>query len=380
MRAGARRDRGRRACDLGERAGTSRARSGLRCAEEAAGVAEVGPPPNASPAKLAAFLLALPQHKPCDVDLFASKFANGTPWFDPEGTAIFPAPAPPPDEAQVRGKLEEFMSGSPDAAKALALFDRADLKAKLDDPTLRASLAALYGTVAEPVIDEFLARTYVRPPHFCGCLPSAAGIAAATGGGTFIAFNNRYQNEHFALLSGIFAHEILHQSAVSATAPEEVILNTLTALVHTQILNSAPALARSRTELSRYMNDWPLMLLNSRPPGTSRSAVIAPKGRGNHPGSARTQPDLWSHSVDFHALGRKADAQTSTPAPAVLGAVIRSVAAKGVTLPTPLTFSKQTRGLLSPMNDRWLSPVERLRVSVLLENDPRWRRSPRTRS
>ena len=33
---------------------------------------------------------------------------------------------------------------------------------------------------------------------------------------------------------------------------------------------------------------------------------------------------------------------------------------------TPLTFGKQTADALSPMNDRWLPPVERLRVSVLL--------------
>ena len=35
-------------------------------------------------------------------------------------------------------------------------------------------------------------------------------------------------------------------------------------------------------------------------------------------------------------------------------------------LPTPLLFDKRTANLFSRMNDRWLPPVERLRVSVLL--------------
>ena len=46
--------------------------------------------------------------------------------------------------------------------------------------------------------------------------------------------------------------------------------------------------------------------------------------------------------------------------------MLRKLLAPGVAIPKPLTYSKKTAQLLSRMNDTWLSPVDRLRVSVLL--------------
>jgi hypothetical protein len=324
------------------------------------------PPSGASATQLANFLLALPQRKPCDVRRFTSRFFNGTAGFYPEGGPMKPASGPVATEAGVRAQLSTHFAGSSHKAAALALFDRPDLKVKLPDPTLRAALVALRGTVAEAVIREFVSRTYAAGPRFCNCLPNALGIGAATGGGTVILFNARYQNEHFAQLSGVLAHEILHQYPGNSTPAEEVILNTLTALVHMQVLNRQPEVATLGTELSRYLNDWVLMLVNSRAPGSPRSAVVAPKGKGTAPGSARSRPDLWEHATYFHPLGNPADPASTRPAPAVLTAVLRQVAAPGAALPKPLTFGLKTAQALSPLNDTWLGPVDQLRVSVLL--------------
>jgi hypothetical protein len=316
-------------------------------------------------------LLALPQRKPCDVNLFSSTFRNDrlpkpVPGLYPEGSSMQPASGAAPTEAKVRSQLVAYLKGSAHKAATLSLFDRADVKSKLPDPTLRASLAALQGTVGEPVIGDFLSRSYVRAPWFCNCLPYPTAIGAATGGGTLIAFNLRYQGEHFALFSGVLAHEILHQAHGNSLPAEEVILNTLTATVHTQVVSRRPGLATSGTELSRYLNDSVLMLANSRTPGSSRSAVVAPRGRGTAPGSARSRGDLWQHASYFHPLGNAADPRDARPAPAVLGAVLRKLVPAGAAIPRPLTFGWKTARALSPMNDTWLSPVDRLRVSVLL--------------
>ena len=45
---------------------------------------------------------------------------------------------------------------------------------------------------------------------------------------------------------------------------------------------------------------------------------------------------------------------------------LRHLLRPGVAIPAPLMFDERTASLFSRMNDRWLSPVERLRVSVLL--------------
>jgi hypothetical protein len=314
------------------------------------------PPKGASATQLANFLLALPQRKPCDVNLFTSRFSNGAAGFYPEGSAMMPAAGPPQAEAQIRAQLSAFMEGSSSKAAALALFDRADLRSKLE-PTLRAALASVRGTIAEPVIDYFLSRSYDALRF--GSLPDQNAVAAATGGGRVISVNRRYEAEHFAYLTGVFPHEVLHHDSGNAPGPEEAILTGLTAIVHMQVLSRHPELATSGTELSRQLNTHVLLLVNSRAPGSPGIALVAANGRGIAPGGSLKAPDF------FTFFASRSPAQTS-PAPPVLATVLRKLLAPGVVIPKPLTFSKQTAGLFSRINDTWLSPVDRLRVSVLL--------------
>ena len=264
----------------------------------------------------------------------------------------------------MRSQLVAFLKGSSHSAATLALFDRADVKAKLPDPMPRAALVALTGTAGEPAIAYFLAHNYVV--RF-GSLPDATRVAGITGvNPQVLTFNVRHQNEHFALLAGIFAHEILHHDGPPASPTEEVILHAVNNAVHMQLLARHPELATGGTELSRSVNDDLLLFVNSRVPGSPRSSILAPNGRGTAPGSARSKSDLYSHGSDFHSLHRSPSPADSSPAPAAFGAVLRELLVPGVDLPKPLTYSKKTAELFSRMNDTWLSPVDRLRVSVLL--------------
>lgn len=325
------------------------------------------PPASSSPTQLANFLLALPQRKPCDVNLFTSTYVIGDTRIAgayPEGRPMQPLPSATPTEANVRAELVAFLGSSPGKAATLSLFDRSDVKTKLPDPRLRASLAALRGTVAEPVIAYFLEATYARAPQFGGVPGVYVGFAAGGPGSRYITFNRRYESEHLGLLSAIFAHEVLHHDSPNS-ATEEVMLHALTAVVHMQLLVRYPRLATSGTELSRSMNDLSLVFANSRTRGSSKSAIFAPGGMGTAPDSDKSQRDLAGHSKDFLG-GQPVRPTDNTPAPPVLATVLRKLLASGVALPKPLTYSKKTAELFSRMNDTWLSPVDRLRVSVLL--------------
>jgi hypothetical protein len=334
------------------------------------------PPAGASATQFANFLLALPQRKPCNVDLFTSRYEPGpVPGLYPQGSpmtpAVDPTPGVPHDEAKLRSELASFLKEQLDSdarvRAALAVFDRGDLRTKVPDPTLRAALVGLTGTVAEPEIEWFLTQCIFRvDTRFGGVFVVNTAAVSLSPPNATMRFNRRYAGERFALLSSTFAHEILHLHAGTITATEEVILHAITAVVHMQILTRHPELATGGTELVRSTNQDVLLFVNSRAPGSSRSAIIAPGGRGTAPGSSASRPDLYGHGKGW-SLRRQAPLPTdSSPAPPVFANVVRAVLTKGAAVPKPLTYSKKTALLFSRMNDTWLTPVDRLRVSVLL--------------
>ena len=102
-------------------------------------------------------------------------------------------------------------------------------------------------------------------------------------------------------------------------------------------------------------------------PGSSRSAIIAPGGRGTAPGSTRSRRDLYGHGKEWNLFRQQPPSPTdSGPAPPVFADVLRGLLASNVAVPKPLTYSKKTAELMGKSNDTWLSPIDRLRVSVLL--------------
>lgn len=313
------------------------------------------PPKGANATQFANFLLALPQRKPCDVSLFTSTFSDGTKGLYTEGPPMTLANGAPLNDAQARRRLAAFTPNPRGRSKALSLFDRADTKAKVPEPSFRAAFAALVGTVGESTTDPFLGPDWATIR--VGGLPESVIATASEGVARSIIVNRRYGREDFRLLVGVIAHEILlHDFSTPQT--EEAILNALTAIIHMRLLSRHPELATSGTELSRQLNDEVMLLANSRAPGSVRPAIVAPSGRGVAPGSPRNAPDL------FTFFG--SNPSDSSPAPSAFATVLRRLLAPGVAIPKPLTYSKKTAQLFSKMNDTWLSPVDRLRVNVLL--------------
>ena len=79
----------------------------------------------------------------------------------PGGGPMTPASGDGPSEQQASQMLDgylavEFPNDPASRAAARAVFDDATAKAKLSSPSLRAALAALTGTIAEPAIDYVL--------------------------------------------------------------------------------------------------------------------------------------------------------------------------------------------------------------------------------
>jgi hypothetical protein len=335
------------------------------------------PPRGASAVQLANFLLALPQRKPCDVNLFTSRFEPGPyPAMYPEGSPMKPAEAVPGtvrDEATVRAALASFLDVqlAGDATRinaALAIFDGAATKARLPDPTLRAALVSLHGTLAEPVIQSFVSGIpSLLETRFGGTPLGVVATAFGIAGNKRILLSRAYSNENFTLLSATFAHEILHIHEGPITATEEILAHATTAAIHLQLLARHPQLATGGTQLARQMNDEVMLFLNSRAPGSPKIALIAPEGKGTAPGSLRSQRDLYGHGKQWNLFRQQPPAAgDNTPAPPIFGKLLRTLLARGVAVPKPLTYSRRTVERFSRLNDTWASPVDRLRVSVLL--------------
>lgn len=110
------------------------------------------PAKGANATQLANFVLALPQRKPCDVNLFTSAFWNGRPGAYPQGRPMRPATGSVPSESKVRAQLVAFMRGSPNRAAALRLFDQAEVRARIASPSLRAAYAAIATFKLRPIL------------------------------------------------------------------------------------------------------------------------------------------------------------------------------------------------------------------------------------
>ena len=317
--------------------------------------------------KQAEKVLAMPQHKPPDIDLFGSQIRiNGVPVTNsevyPGGSRMDPAPGPKPTLSQVKSQLgsflkERFGSNQSEIDKALDTFNSSKGKSLIPDPTLRAAFAAMRGTTFQPTIDYFLNSGNFTGMQF-GPTDSLLGISQTKQdlqGKRTITVNDRYRNEPFSYLIPMLGHEIQHGSPASQA--DEAFCNFESAMVINEVLAEHPKLAYRDTELARVMNSFALMFLNSRHPGSAQNVIIAPDGRGLFPGStAFANKDVWSL---YHGSG-------ISLAPSVARTVLRSIL-PGVTLPTPLNYDESTAKLFEHLKDPYLSPTTRLRNAVLLQ-------------
>ena len=212
------------------------------------------------------------------------------------------------------------------------------------------------GTSFEQTIDYFLESGAFTSMQF-GETYSQTSIAETKLDSTdsrkrIITVNARYQNEFFAYFIAAVSQEILHGTPFGPA--DEVIINTETGIVMTEVLADHPDLAYVNTELARRMNDYVEMFLNSRHPNSARPVIIAPDGLGLYPGSTvDTNKDIWTN---FHAGG-------SSAAPPVSAAVLAGL---GITA-TDGKYDQATAAMFEAMADPNLPPTTRLRVAVLLQ-------------
>jgi len=243
----------------------------------------------------------------------------GEPGIYPDGPPMVPAVGPEPDAATARAQLSETLPDVAACARALAHFDRPELGARVPAPLLRAAVACLVGTIAEPVLDLVVGGAPIGPLGVGAPASPGRVVGPAADHRPGRVVNERYRAEHPALVAPSLVHDLLW-SGPGAGQYEEVVLHALVAMVHVQLVVRCPSLCHRGTELARRQSSLAITLLNSRSPGSASIALIAPDGPGTIPGGAMGMqtPDFWS--IPFVAGPPRAG-----PAPAALADVLAGV-------------------------------------------------------
>jgi hypothetical protein len=307
--------------------------------------------------------LAAPPHPPLVPARFSSNTLFGEPGIYPDAPHMIPAFGDDPSEDDARALI------GPLGDAARARYDDATLRDRVPAPLPRAGLAALSGTVGEPLLDAFIEwRTDVTALRVGA--PAAPGRVvgpAAQGDRSVRLVNARYRAEHPVLLAPSLTHDLLW-SGPGAGQNEEVVLHALCAVVHVQLVARHPFVADLGSELARRQNSLAIALLNSRHPGSPDVSLIAPDGPGTIPGGAESMqtPDFWS--IPFVRASSKGGDPQETDAPELLGEVLARIAAAGTdSVPSPLRYDDALGAWLSAGGLRGaLSPHEQYAAAVAL--------------
>ena len=295
---------------------------------------------------LAEQVLAAAPHAPADVALFGpSNYAEAPP-LTAERVPVW-------DEAQGLAALEDLLEmhvadeGAREAA--LAAYDDPDVVVYVAEPLLRAGFAyttALHGPDLLPT----------NPPFPIVRLGGSISMATAmVGAGTIII--NAVQTPPLEALPGLLEHEGLHNDE-PVGLPEEVILNAYTAARYFQALLRNPALAHEGSDGVRLSNDQLQFLLNSHPDGDPDISLYATTA-GVAPGGV-TSPASFAEG----GWGRIGAPDEPTPMPEAFRAFL--AAELGQEVPEGTDFSTESAELMDQLLAMWLTPVDRLRVEVLL--------------
>ena len=230
--------------------------------------------------------------EPTDRDLFHSFHRSD--WRDVAPLAM--PPGPPATEAATRASLRSFLERrfpcDPERVlDGIAVYNDHLARQKVPEPTLRAALASLVGTIGEPAIPWALQRAPVTSIHFGVYLLRGEGLPTHFAGtyqfadGTRRAiFNGRFRTLPFGAFAGLLFHEILHLAPDEDAAglPEEVVAASLETLVYMQTIVVDPSLARLPDQLTRWSNNHlALVRLNSAPVGSDRLTLFVPEGTVN---------------------------------------------------------------------------------------------------
>lgn len=177
------------------------------------------------------------------------------------------------DPEAVRAALSEMLDrrGADEGTKkaALAKFDSIPVSA-IPAPKLRAALAGLMGTFAEPAIEALLttnncsgkpvAQVLFQPPPDAPKL--IARVTFAKNGQRIISLNPFTEGERIEHLMPILAHEAIHCDNEDSRA-EEVAATAFDAFLYLQLAASMPEIVNAGTPLSRELNIDAIALINS---------------------------------------------------------------------------------------------------------------------
>lgn len=177
------------------------------------------------------------------------------------------------DPGVMRAALLEMLDrrGADDATKkaALAKYDTIPVTT-IPAAKLRAALAGLMGTFAEPAIDALLtanncsgkavAQILFQPPPDAPKL--IARVTFAKNGQRIISFNPFTEGERIEHLMPILAHEAIHCDNEDSRA-EEVAATSFDAFLYLQLVAAIPEIVNAGTPLSRELNIDAIALINS---------------------------------------------------------------------------------------------------------------------
>jgi hypothetical protein len=154
-------------------------------------------------------------------------------------------------------------------ADALAIFD-AIPERQVPSPKLRAALAGLVGTFAEPALADLLTGqnctglpaqriAFEAPP---GDERLFARVTYAASGARVVSIDPALRDERFELLMPLLAHEAVHCDRFDSKV-EEVAATAFDTLLFLRLVAADPTLAREQTRLARELRFDALAMLNS---------------------------------------------------------------------------------------------------------------------
>lgn len=177
------------------------------------------------------------------------------------------------DEAAIRGALAASLEKRGiDADTRKRTLDRYDSLSSTiaPSPKIRAALAGLTGTFAEPAIDAIFtannctgkpaARVVFQPPPDAPEL--IARVTFTRAGQRVISINPIAEGERIDHLMPILAHEAIHCDGQDGLS-EEVAATAFDAFLYLQLVARDPSLVSAGTILARELNVDAIALLNS---------------------------------------------------------------------------------------------------------------------
>jgi hypothetical protein len=316
---------------------------------------------------------------PTDRDLFISY--DNPDWADAEPPSYPKGPVLTEQETKeaLRHFLELRFPCEPQRVlDGLATYSNPLAVQKIADPTLRAALAALTGTIGEPAINFLLLDAPVSAIFFGVVIHYGDGIPSGStatvydmpDGTWVIVFDSLYRYSSFESLSALLFHEALHIEVPTAgTEPgakpdgvglaEENTAVSLESIIYMQMLLTDPSLAQQPGVLTRAANNlMALVRLNSGQLGTDRLNLYLP---GNEEGINTVTDESMTEFADYYATmtydgSGEADWRVrETHGNALLQTVLPALAEPGRTAPeqpdydaVTLTFIDQNQAVLSP--------------------------------